>query len=185
MPATKPPVPKSPQGASQSLTRKIGPLPAWAWFVLLAVVGYYVYKHYFSSSAASTTGTAAGTATTTANPVPGFDAATTGSGGIGDTTVPSTVTNNYYTTAAPSGGGTSTGDPTDPGSTQAAGGGTSTGVVDATPQPSRAAAAPVRQVTGNLAAGGNASTLAAAGSGSGFVPASNMVSHPLGVFKAI
>lgn len=72
--------PSAASGVSASLTRKLGPLPVWAWLILGAVVGWYVYEHYFKGSSSST-------AATTANPVTPFDAAPP-AGGIGTATTP-------------------------------------------------------------------------------------------------
>lgn len=92
------------------ITRKVGPLPVWAYAALL-LLAYVLYRHYkggtTSSAPTDTTQTAANTY------VPGFDAAGAGGGGgIGDTSLPNTVNNYYYGTQ---------------GSTQADGGGTSSG----------------------------------------------------------
>ncbi len=49
-----------------SLTKKLGPLPAWAWLLITGVAIYLYRKHEASSSSASTT--AAATTTTDTNP---------------------------------------------------------------------------------------------------------------------
>lgn len=91
------------------ITRKVGPLPLWAYAVIV-VVAYYLYKHYSGSSSSTSTNS---TTDTTANPVPPFDAATSaGSGGIGYTPAQSTVNNYYYgdqNAGQAGGGGTSSG----------------------------------------------------------------------------
>jgi len=43
-----------------NLTRKVGPLPVWAWGAILGLVGYYVYSRYKSSSTTSASGSTAG-----------------------------------------------------------------------------------------------------------------------------
>lgn len=91
------------------ITRKVGPLPVWA-YVAIGVLAFYLYRRSHPSS--STSGSSAGTPSTTDQAyVPPFDAATSaGSGGIGSTPTTSTVNNYYYGdlgTAQASGGGTS------------------------------------------------------------------------------
>lgn len=105
-----PDAPHPPRPAGNPLTRKLGPLPMWAWLVLV-VAAFYLYRRSHPSSG----GTAgAGTSSTdAANPVPGFDAASmSGGGGIGATATPQVVNNYYYGTTAAAqaaGGGTSPG----------------------------------------------------------------------------
>jgi hypothetical protein len=48
------------------LTRKFGPLPAWAWGALIAG-GVYFYRKYESGKTSTTTSTASTTATTPTN----------------------------------------------------------------------------------------------------------------------
>lgn len=115
-PAPKPAAKGGPVGG---LTRKLGPLPVWAWAIIGLAVGYYVYEHYLKGA----TTPAATTPATTANPVPGSDQSTGGastSGGIGstDTTTPpagtenngkGTSTNSISLTSESAGPGTSSG----------------------------------------------------------------------------
>jgi hypothetical protein len=72
-------------GGLSAVTRKLGPLPVWAW-VGVVVAGYLLYRHFAGGGTAST---AASTDATDQTYVPPFDAATSaGSGGIGSTTLP-------------------------------------------------------------------------------------------------
>lgn len=74
-----------------SLQRKAGPLPVWAWSLLLLVVGYVAYRHYQGTS---TTSSPAGTVDTT--PIPPSDMSGAGGalgGGLG-----AGATYNYYST---------------------------------------------------------------------------------------
>lgn len=56
----------TPTKGGNVLTKKLGPLPGWAW-VLAAVGGYYLYKKRQAAAAASTTGTTAATTSTAAS----------------------------------------------------------------------------------------------------------------------
>jgi hypothetical protein len=49
-----------------ALTRKVGPLPVWAWAVIVAVVGYVLYRRFSSSSSAATQLTSSATPQQTA-----------------------------------------------------------------------------------------------------------------------
>lgn len=40
-------------GAASGLTKKMGPLPVWAWGLILGIAGYLVYRHMASSSTSS------------------------------------------------------------------------------------------------------------------------------------
>lgn len=94
-------------GATSQLTRKIGPLPLYAWAGVV-VVAYLLYRHFkgASSSSSALGGTAADTAQTY---VPAGDQSGSGSSdagsspaGVGVTTaVPDTATDNTTTTGAP------------------------------------------------------------------------------------
>lgn len=100
-----------------AITRKVGPLPLWAYAAIL-VVGYFLYQRLHTTgsgtSGASSTTSADGSGTY----VPPFDAASGGiGGGIGAAGL-GTTTNNYYYG--------------DQGAGQATGGGTSSGTGDGT-----------------------------------------------------
>lgn len=85
-------------GAVGAITRKVGPLPLWAWAALF-LVGFILYRRMRGSGSGSgTSGPAADTSQTTDNTyVPGFDAAGAGGGGgIGTPGTVSTVNNYYY-----------------------------------------------------------------------------------------
>lgn len=128
-------------GALGGLTRKVGPLPAWAWAALL-LVGFYIYQRRKSSAASGggqPSSSAANSTGNVANPVPGFDAAAnTGTGASGYGTQPGTIINNYYGTAAAgqaTGGGTSSGGPA---GTLGGGGSTKPGALSPAPVPQTA-----------------------------------------------
>lgn len=95
------------------LTRKVGPLPVYAWALLL-IAAYLAYNHFKNAGATNSASTAADTtnsASGTGTYVPGFDAA---SGGINGAYTPGTgnVYNYYYgdqNAAQAGGGGTSNG----------------------------------------------------------------------------
>jgi len=70
MPAPAP----APKGGGNILTRKIGPLPGWAW-AAVAVGGYLIYRQRKAAQAASTTAAT----TSTASPQPAYTGA--GAGG--------------------------------------------------------------------------------------------------------
>lgn len=77
-----------PGGKTNALTRKLGPLPVWAWAIVVAGV-YLLYRNYKS-------GTAGATGAATANPVPGSDQSGSGlgtGGGIGASTAPTVIYN--------------------------------------------------------------------------------------------
>ena len=106
--ADAPPTTNKPAAMSGSqFTRKLGPLPVWAWAAVI-LGGYYLYNHFRNAKS-----TAAAPSSDPSNPgtgtyVPGFDAAS-GAGGSSYSTPPgTTITNNYYG-QKPDGGGTSTG----------------------------------------------------------------------------
>ena len=105
-------------GGLAMITRKVGPLPLWAYAALL-VVAYVAYKHFKGGGSSGTTSTTPPQqGDVVANPVPGFDAAgASGGGGIGATSTPSTVNNYYYGDQAAgqaAGGGTATFGPNPP-----------------------------------------------------------------------
>jgi hypothetical protein len=111
MAAETPHAPAAHGGPLGVITRKVGPLPVWAYAGLL-VLGYLAYRHFHPSSSSSTASTTdtGDTSTSDQSYVPPFDAADV-SGGIGSTGLPSTV-NNYYYGTEPPGGGTASGAPT-------------------------------------------------------------------------
>jgi hypothetical protein len=122
--------PPAAEGGSplKAITRKVGPLPVWAYAAIL-VIGYVLYKRMKGGSSSTTAAAPATGASPTDQTtyVPGFDAAGAGGGGgIGATGVPSTVNNYYYGdqgSGQASGGGTSSGTPvTNPISTPGGGG---------------------------------------------------------------
>ncbi len=45
-----PPAPSSSSSRGSALTRKLGPLPVWAWAAAGLVLGYIVYRHFTGSS---------------------------------------------------------------------------------------------------------------------------------------
>lgn len=93
--------------SGSQFTRKLGPLPVWAWAVVL-LVGYYAYNHFKNSKSAAP----AGDTTANGSYVPGFDSSTGATGSAYNTPNGSTITNNYYgdqNGAQSSGGGTSNG----------------------------------------------------------------------------
>jgi len=70
-----------PSASSNPLTKKAGPAPVWVWLVV-ALVGYYVYTHYISGSAATSSqspaasvGTGTNSGDTTSAPASGQGAA--------------------------------------------------------------------------------------------------------------
>lgn len=100
---------------TETFTRKLGPLPVWAWVGVL-VAAYFLYRRLHPSTPTSSSTGSTGTAPTDQTTyVPPFDAASmSGGGGIGSTGVPSTVNNYYYGDQAAQqsmGGGTSPGQP--------------------------------------------------------------------------
>ena len=94
-------------GPLAMITRKVGPLPLWAYAAVL-VLAYYLYRRSHPASSSPSGGTPA---TTDQAYVPPFDAPGIG-GGIGATGLPN-VTNNYYygdqAAGQADGGGTSSG----------------------------------------------------------------------------
>lgn len=114
-----------PSGASGSglgaVTRKLGPLPVWAWAGVI-VIGFLLYRHFRGGGSSAAAPTATG-ATTDQTYVPPFDAAgASGGGGIGTTgTSPAGISDTAGDVQL-TGGGTSTG--LSPGTT--AGGGQQT-----------------------------------------------------------
>lgn len=62
------PAPAGHSGSSSTaLTRKLGPLPVWAWALVGVAVGYYIYKKRQSSAAAASQATLSSTPATTAS----------------------------------------------------------------------------------------------------------------------
>ena len=89
----------------ERLTRKLGPLPVYAW-AILALGAFLLYRRYKGNAA---TGSAGSSSPTGTNPVPFGDQAGFG-GGIGSAQVPNTVetiTQPGADSAQASGGGTS------------------------------------------------------------------------------
>lgn len=69
------------------MTRKLGLLPVWAWAAIVAVVGYFLYRHFSSSSMASTNTAASATSPSPAPATTGdTSTATTGTSPTLDTT---------------------------------------------------------------------------------------------------
>jgi hypothetical protein len=142
--------PPAAEGGSplKAITRKVGPLPLWAYAAIL-VVGYFLYKRTKGGSTSSgTSGPAADTTQTAANTyVPGFDAAGAGGGGgIGSTATPGVVNNYYYGdqgSVQATGGGTSSGG--DPSGVMTPGGGSTGGPIRA---PGPISGPPTRPVDG-------------------------------------
>lgn len=86
----------SSSGIGGRLGRKVGPLPVWAWAVLLAGVAYYFYRRNAGSSGSTSASQSAAQPVTDTTTGTGTD--TTGSSGTSTSTVPlETITNNYYT----------------------------------------------------------------------------------------
>ena len=64
MAAATPPAKK--RSLSQRYTEKVGPLPVWAWALLILIVGYLIYRHSKGSSSSSdTSSTSPDTSTST------------------------------------------------------------------------------------------------------------------------
>ncbi len=76
--------PRSGGGSMAVLTKKVGPLPLFVW-VLAGVLAFYLYRRSHPSSPAAPTSTEPTDQTTY---VPGFDAGTSGGGGIGSSGTP-------------------------------------------------------------------------------------------------
>lgn len=70
----------------ERLSRKLGPLPVYAW-ALIAVGAFLLYRRYKGNAATGS----AGSSPTGTNPVPFGDQASFGSGGIGNAQVPDAV----------------------------------------------------------------------------------------------
>ncbi len=70
--------------AGDALTRKLGPLPVWAW-ALVVVGAYLLYKHYQGTSAGAA---AAASPAATSNPLPAGDMSGGGQGSGGAGTTP-------------------------------------------------------------------------------------------------
>lgn len=81
--------PVATKGKGSGLTRKVGPLPLWAWAAVAVVVGYVVYKH-FQGASASSAQTAADTSApqdSTSSPTSPADSGSGSGGGSGDSGV--------------------------------------------------------------------------------------------------
>lgn len=164
-------------GALGAVTRKVGPLPLWAW-VGVVVLGYVAYRHFRGGGSTGGGNTAGTPATTDQAYVPGFDAAgASGGGGIGSTATPGVVNNYYYGDQAAqqaAGGGTAAtgvGSPTGPGGVMTPGG------------PGPSGGGPIHGFgPGGPISGGQPS---AQRSISYYVPASTQVAHPLNVPVAV
>lgn len=113
MPETAPHPPAAHSGGGPSISRKLGPLPLYAW-AGLAVVAFLLYRHFHGSgSSLATTG---GSTAVPLGDQSGSGLSDLGSGGLGSATLPDVIVNNYLpgptpdTTGATStpGGSTST-----------------------------------------------------------------------------
>lgn len=102
--ADAPAPPRSGGGPVAVLTKKVGPLPLFVW-VLAGVLAFYLYRRSHPSSPTAPSST---TPTDQNTYVPGFDAGTSGGGGIGSSGTPGGVSTQPPVTP-PDGGGTSTG----------------------------------------------------------------------------
>ena len=67
-----------------ALTRPLGPLPAWAWGVVIA--GGYLLYHYLKTGSLFGSGTAAATTTDAVVPASDYGSGATGSGGTSTST---------------------------------------------------------------------------------------------------
>jgi hypothetical protein len=73
--------PASGGGVTDRFTRKLGPLPVWAWAALI-LVGYFAYNHFKNAPAANTTDpNAPANPADTGTYVPPFDSTTGATGG--------------------------------------------------------------------------------------------------------
>ena len=83
--ADAPAPPRGGNGFGARMSRKVGPLPVWAWAVILLVGGYFLYKRFGTGSTAATGATPAA-ATTSATPIPSSDQSGAGSGATSGST---------------------------------------------------------------------------------------------------